>query len=100
MVVEKYLTSLKESIVNLDFNTVVKVAQEAMDAGVDPHLVITEGMVPGMAIVGEKFENGEYFLSELVVAAEVMKEGLKVVNPYLKGDSSERLGKVVIATVE
>ena len=100
MVVEKYLTSLKESIVNLDFNTVVKVAQEAMDAGVDPHLVITEGMVPGMAVVGEKFENGEYFLSELVVAAEVMKEGLKVVNPYLKGDSSERLGKVVIATVE
>ena len=100
MVVEKYLTSLKGSIVNLDFNTVVKVAQEAMDAGVDPHLVITEGMVPGMAIVGEKFENGEYFLSELVVAAEVMKEGLKVVNPYLKGDSSERLGKVVIATVE
>lgn len=100
MSVEKYLTSLKESIVNLDFNTVVKVAQEAMDAGVDPHLVITEGMVPGMAVVGEKFEKGEYFLSELVVAAEVMKEGLKVVNPYLKGSSSEGLRKVVIATVE
>ena len=100
MSVEKYLASLKESIVNLDFNAVVKVAQEAMDAGVDPHTTITEGMVPGMAIVGEKFETGEYFLSELVVAAEVMKEGLKIVNPYLKGDSAERLGKVVIATVE
>ena len=100
MSVEKYLTSLKESIVNLDFDAVAKVAQEAMDAGVDPHLVITKGMVPGMTVVGEKFENGEYFLSELVVAAEVMKEGLKVVNPYLKGSSSDGLGKVVIATVE
>lgn len=100
MSVEKYLASLKESIVNLDFNAVVKVAQEAMDVGIDPHTTITEGMVPGMAIVGEKFETGEYFLSELVVAAEVMKEGLKIVNPYLKGDSAERLGKVVIATVE
>jgi len=100
LAVEKYLVWLKESIVNLDFDTVVKVAQEAMEAGVDPHRAIKEGMVLGMAIVGEKFEKGEYFLSELVVAAEVMKEGLKVVNPHLKGEGSQRLGKVVIATVE
>ena len=100
MDVEKYLASLKESIVNLDFNAVVKVAKKAMDESIDPHLAIIEGMVPGMAIVGEKFENGEYFLSELVVAAEVMKEGLKVVNPYLKGETPKRLGRVVIATVE
>ena len=100
MAVEKYLVSLKGSIVNLDFDTVVKVAQEAMEAGVDPRRAINEGMVSGMAIVGEKFEKGEYFLSELVVAAEVMKEGLKVVNPYLKEEGSQRLGKVVIATVE
>ena len=97
---EKYLTSLMESIVNLDFDAVVKLAQEAMKAGVDPQLVIQKGMVPGMAVVGEKFEKGEYFLSELVVAAEVMKEGLKVVNPYLKERSSGGLGKVVIVTVE
>ncbi len=97
---EKYLASLKESIVNLDFNAIVEVAKEAMDADVDPHIAITDGMVPGMAIVGEKFESGEYFLSELVVAGEVMKEGLKVINPYTKGDSARRLGTVVIATVE
>ncbi len=97
---EKYLVSLKESIVNLDFNTVVETAKEAMDAGVDPHIAITDGMVSGMAIVGEKFESGEYFLSELVVAGEVMKEGMKVINPYIKGGSAKRLAKVVIATVE
>ncbi len=100
MAKEKYLVSLKESIVNLDFNTVAEVAKEAMDAGVDPHIAITDGMVPGMTIVGEKFESGEYFLSELVVAGEVMKEGLKVINPYIKGDRAKRLGTVVIATVE
>ena len=96
----KYLMSLKESIVNLDFNAVIEVAKEAMDAGVDPHIAITNGMVSGMTIVGAKFESGEYFLAELVVAGEVMKEGLKVINPYIKGDSTKRLGKVVIATVE
>jgi 5-methyltetrahydrofolate--homocysteine methyltransferase len=97
---EKYLASLKESIVNLDFNTVVETAKEAMDAGVDPHIAITDGMVPGMTIVGEKYDSGEYFLSELVVAGEVMKEGLKVINPYIKGGSAKKLAAVVIATVE
>ncbi|GAJ07891.1 unnamed protein product, partial [marine sediment metagenome] len=76
------------------------VAKEAMDAGVDPHIAITDGIVPGMAIVGEKYETGEYFLPEMVVAGAVMKEGMEVINPYLKGDSAKRLGKVVIATVE
>jgi len=96
---EAYLKSLKESIVNLDFAGVVKSAQEAMEAGVDPNEAINQGMVAGMAIVGEKFEKGEYFLSELVVAAEVMKEGLNVITPYLKGEATKKLGKVVIATV-
>lgn len=96
----KHLAALKESIVNLDFAAVAKAATEAMEAGVDPNAAINEGMVLGMAIVGDKFEKGEYFLSELVVAAEVMKEGLKVVTPYIKGESAKKLGKVVIATVE
>ena len=39
---EKYLASLKDSIVNLDFNAVAEVAKEAMDAGIDPHMAITE----------------------------------------------------------
>ena len=97
---EKYLVSLKESIVNLDFDAVVEAAKEAMDAGVDPQTAITNGMVPGMTIIGEKYETGEYFLSELVVSGEVMKEGLKVINPYIKGGSAKKLGEVVIATVE
>ena len=97
---EEYLASLKESIVNLDFNAIAEVAKEAMDAGVDPHIAITDGMVTGMTIVGEKFESGEYFLSELIVAGEIMRKGMEVINPYIKGDSAKRLGKVVIATVE
>lgn len=100
MATEKYLTALKDAVVNLDFQGVATAAKAAMDAGVDPNSAINAGMVPGMAIVGDKFEKGEYFLSELVVAAEVVKEGLKVVTPYLKGESAQKLGKVVIATVE
>ena len=56
-----------------------------MEAGVDPNKAINEGMVPGMTIVGEKFEKGEYFLSELVVAGEVMKEGVNSRSLHKRG---------------
>lgn len=97
---DKHLAALKESIVNLDFAAVAKAAEEAMKSGVDANMAINDGMVPGMAIVGDKFEKGDYFLSELVVAAEVMREGIKVVTPYIKGEGARKIGKVVIATVE
>lgn len=100
MGVEKYLVSLKESIVNLDFDGIHKAAKEAMDAGVEPQRAIMEGMAPAMAVVGNKFETGEYFLSELVVAGEVMKEGMEIINPYIRADSSKKAERVVIATVE
>lgn len=100
MAEEKYLIALKESILGLDYTGVVKAAREAMDAGVDPLRAITDGMAPGMSIIGEKFETGEYFLSELVVAGDVMREGLKVINPYIGEEGSKRRDKMVIATVE
>ena len=96
----KYLGALKEAIVSLDFSAIVEAAKKAMEAGVDPRVAITEGMVPGMAVVGEKFESGEYFLSELVVAGEVMKDGMKIIDPYIKGDSSTTAERAVICTVE
>ena len=96
---EKHLTALKDAVVRLDFEGAAKAAREAMEAGVNANLAINEGLVPGMAAVGEKYEKGEYFLSELVVAAEVMKESLNVIMPHVKGGLGSR-GKVVIATVE
>lgn len=96
----KYLRSLREGIIALDFAAVTKAAKEAMESGVDPNVAISEGMVPGMVIVGQKFEKGDYFLSELVVATEVMKEGMNVITPYLKGQTLKKLGTVVMATVE
>jgi len=95
----KHLLVLKESIVNMDFEGVVKAAREALDEGVDPVRAITDGMAEGMKAVGEKFEKGEYFLSELIVAGAVMMDGIEIINPHIKGDVEVR-GKVVLATVQ
>lgn len=99
MAEEKYLKALRDSVVNLDFEGVVKVAREAMDKGISPVRAITEGMAKGMDVVGERFERREYFLSELVVAAEVMREGMAVIRPYISGEGVKARGRVVLATV-
>ena len=97
---KEHLLALKESILSLDYSKVKESAEEAMKAGVDPLKAITEGMAPGMTIIGEKFQTGEYFLSELVVAGDVMREGMKIIDPYIKEEGSERKKKMIIATVE
>jgi len=98
----KHLRALHEAILNMDLEGIGAIAQAAMDAGVNPSAAITEGMVPGMVEVGQKFEEGEYFLSELVVAGEVMKDGMKVIEPYLTagGAVGDAKAKAVVATVE
>ncbi len=86
----------------MDLQGIGEIARAAMEAGVDPREAITEGMVPGMVEVGQKFEQGEYFLSELVVAGEVMKDGMAVIEPYLasSGGEDQVKAKAIMATVE
>jgi corrinoid protein of di/trimethylamine methyltransferase len=97
-----HLQALHEAILNMDLDGITAVAQAAMDAGIDPREAITEGMVPAMVEVGQRFETGEFFLSELVVAGEVMKDGMKVIEPYLVAGSaaSDVKAKAIVATVE
>ncbi len=101
MTKEEHLQALRDAITNMDLENIGKVAQAAMDDGIDPQAAITEGMVPGMVEVGQKFEEGEYFLSELVVAGEVMKDGIAVMEPYLTAEAAEESkARAIVATVE
>ena len=96
---EKILKRLQDCIVNLDIDGIGKAAQDALDAGIPPVKAVTEGMAKGMDIVGQKYEAKEYFLAELIMAGEVMKEGMKVLEPHLKGVDVRTLGKVAVGTV-
>jgi len=96
---EAILGRVSDSIVNLDIDGIKKACKEAIDAGILASDVVTNGMAKGMDIVGQKYEKNEYFLAELIMAGETMKEGMTVLEPYLKGAEIKRLGKVVIGTV-
>jgi corrinoid protein of di/trimethylamine methyltransferase len=99
---EEVLNKLMNAVLNYDPEAAVKAAEEALQKGVDPVEAIEGGLAKGVRIVGERFGAGEAFLTELVIAAEAMKQALKVLEPAILKSTREKktLGKVLIGTVE
>jgi corrinoid protein of di/trimethylamine methyltransferase len=97
---EEILDRLRNCVVNLDIQGVQKACKDALAAGIDAYDAITRGLARGMDIVGQKYEQGEYFLAELMMAGEAMKEGTKILEPYLKPETIGVAGRVVLGTVK
>ena len=93
------LDRLRDCIVNLDIGGVQKACKDALATGIKPYRAIMDGMAKGMDIVGQKYEEKIYFLAELIMAGEVMKEGMKILEPHLKSGDLKSKGRVVIGTV-
>ncbi len=94
--------SMKEAIVAGDRARSAALAEEAVQGGLDLLEVIEKGYVPGIQEVGRLWEEGEYFLPELITSAEAMKRAMAVLEPELARRSLKARtgGKVVIGTVE
>jgi methanogenic corrinoid protein MtbC1 len=97
---EEAIGRVLEAVVDLDIDGVVVQVRDALQAGAEPRRVLNEGLSAGMQAVGERFEAGDYYLTELVLAGEVMKEGLIPLEPLLKTTDVHGRGTVVLATVE
>ncbi len=97
---EEVLQKLRNALVQLDIDGIKKVAQEVLDAGVPAYEAVMNGMSKGMEIVGNKFEEGEFFLSDLIMAGETMKTGMAVLKPHLKAGEIQSAGTIVIGTVK
>ncbi len=94
------LSRLSQSIDQGDREEAVKLTEEALGAGVNPQDIIASGLQAGMAVVGDKFSNGEYFLPDMLMAARAMKAALEVLKPLLEKTGVPTIAKVVIGTVE
>ena len=89
-----------ESVIGLDIDGVAGQVSAALKAGADPRAVLNSGLSAGMRVVGERFQSGEYFLTELLLAGEVMKAGLVPLEPLLTNTDIHGKGTVVLATVK
>lgn len=80
--------------------TVVEAVQEAIAGKISAEKILKEGMMPAMAESGRLFEEGEYFVPELLIAARAMQGGMEVLKPLLVAEDIEPVGKIVIGTVK
>lgn len=74
--------------------------QACLDEGVDPQVILDEGLIAAMDVVGDKFSKNEVFVPEMLVAARTMAACTDVLKPILAGTGGgTSLGKAVIGTV-
>lgn len=97
---QETLAKIANSLAELDSETLKKSLENALHNKISVQEIIREGLGKGMQVVGERYEKGEYFLSELIMAGVTMREGMVLMEPYFKGQTSETRGKILIGTVE
>jgi len=91
---------LYEAILNGDNKGAAAITGEGLEAGMDPQALVDEAMIPAMAEVGRRFEEEEYFVPELLLAARAMKAALGILRPLLSESGAEPVGRVVVGTVQ
>lgn len=94
------ILKLYEAILNGQQKQAIAGVQAALDAGVDPIVILNEGMIAAMKQVGKLFEDGEYFVPEMLIAARAMQSGLALLKPRLVQSDYKPVGKIVMGTVK
>ncbi len=99
---EQLFEEMKNSVLEGEEKEAAELAQKALDSGMDPVAVMDKGFLKGINEAGKLYEEGEFFLPELVCAADAMKAALEVLDEELKkcADNNTKNGKVVLATVQ
>jgi 5-methyltetrahydrofolate--homocysteine methyltransferase len=96
---DKTIESIYKGILDGDQHLVAQQVTEALNAGLSPDLILKDGLVAAMSEVGQLFENGEYYVPEMLIAARAMQAGLKLLKPGLADTGVKAVGRVVIGTV-
>ena len=96
---DEVLRNVFNGILDGDRDKVKTNVKAALDAKFSPSVILTDAMIASMAEVGKRFEEGEYYVPEMLIAARAMKEGLAILKPLLKEAKVQSAGKVAAGTV-
>jgi 5-methyltetrahydrofolate--homocysteine methyltransferase len=97
---EQIITEIFEGIVSGDRAGVSQKTRDALDVGLQPEVVLREGMIAAMRKVGTLFEQNEYFVPEMLLAARTMQAGMEVLKPHLVKTGVKAKGRIVAGTVQ
>ena len=94
------LFDISENLQKGKAKIVKSLVQEAIDSGIPASQILSDGLMPGMNIIGEKFKNNEVFVPEVLVAARAMNMGCQLLKPLLAEEGVKASGRVCIGTVQ
>lgn len=97
---EETLQNIYDGILEGDRETVKTNVHQALEAKLKPEAILQEAMIAAMSEVGNRFEAGEYYVPEMLIAARAMKEGLAILKPHLREANVKPAGKVAAGTVK
>jgi len=100
----KLIEEIALAIIDGDGPIAANNVQAALESGMDPLRILNEGLMTSAAEVGKRFDQGEYFLPELMLTGRALKAAMDVLKPSLtriySNDASQARGKIVIATIQ
>ena len=94
------LQPIADALIKGDRNTVVELTQKAIDDGLSPAEILSDGLIGGMNVIGVRFKNNEVYVPEVLIAARAMHGGLDILKPYLSASGVEPIAVVVLGTVK
>ncbi len=97
---EPLIKEIYANVMEGEADVVKEKVQAALKAGIQAPVILNEGMIAAMGEVGRLFEEGEFFVPEMLIAARAMQAGLALLRPFLKEADVRSAGKVVIGTVK
>jgi 5-methyltetrahydrofolate--homocysteine methyltransferase len=104
MTENELIAQITQAVMDGDAGTASETTRTALEAGLDPLSILNDGLMAGADEVGKRFESGEFFLPELMLAGRALKAAMEVLNPSLAGKNltagGHGSGQIVIATVQ
>ena len=91
---------LAQCVIDGDLDAVLNEVQRNLAEKMTPQDIMDEHLVPAMQEVGRLFEEGEYFVPELMISARAMQSAMEILNPLLTDSGIQKIGRVVIGTVQ
>lgn len=96
MIFKKILETLQKG----DIQQIAALINQALDAGMTPEIILKDGLIAGMDVVGQKFQAGEIYIPHMLLAARAMRASLDILKPLLVENGNPAAGRVVLGTVQ
>ena len=93
------ILAVRRAVEELNLDDIYALVAVCLEQGFDAEAIFQEGISTGLETVGRKFEEGEYFLADLIMAGEVVKEAMPLLKERMNQGDGKRKGKVILATV-